>query len=63
MAIFVDRIAPYSIALFCALLTLNQWCAWRYRFARRYRSALSHAMRWSDLRAMPPLPAVEHTTR
>jgi len=44
MAIFVQRIAPYSIALFCALLTLMQWCKWRYRFARRYRSAVSAAL-------------------
>jgi hypothetical protein len=44
MPILMERIAPYSITLLCALLTLMQWCKWRYRFARRYRSAVSAAL-------------------
>ena len=48
MLLFVERIIPYSIALLAALLTLMQWCAWRYRFAIRYRRLLGAAMspRW-----------------
>jgi hypothetical protein len=52
MAVFIARIAPYSAALFCALLALKQWCWWRYRFARRYRSAVGHAMRWTSAPAL-----------
>jgi hypothetical protein len=56
MSIFVARIAPYSIVLFCALLALKRWCAWRHRFARRYRAAVSHAMRWTPAPVLAVIP-------
>ena len=44
-AAIASRIISYAVALWIALMTLLLWVERRYRFARRYRSAVSHALR------------------